>query len=258
MYEYPPILTGDALQQIAALRDYLVRRVREDNAESASRDAEQTSAVRQPPLPKGGWPSEARSGGYDPAASAALRQLIVKTADLVEHHVDELRQSLREDYLALSDFGSYRESIDAQILQTARETVESYQYQEQIDAAESGIGELQSAMTELSGQIRRGLITDPETQETVLGIAISQELRFTGQTRTQDGLTYWELAPGQTLGLYTSTGWQFWIGGSKRGWFDSRDGMLHVSQVLVESRLQLGENWLVTAAGGFGLRYIGT
>ena len=250
MYEYPPILTGDALQQIAALRDYLVRRVREDNAESASRDAEQTSAVRQPPLPKGGWPSEARSGGYNPAASAALRSLIVKTADLVEHHVEELRTELHEDYVAISDYGSYYETIESKVSQTARGTVESYQYQEQIDA-------LDQYTAQLSGQIRRGLITDPETQETVLGIAISQDLRFTGQTQTEDGLEYWELSPGQTLGLYTSTGWQFWINGSKRGWFDSTDGMLHVSQILVEDRLQHGADWLVTTAGGYGIRYIG-
>jgi len=263
MYEYPPILSGDALQQIAALRDYLVRRVREEDAGSAPLSpgagaGDFPQGGKQTSLAPGSGSAKPTVGGYDPAASAALRQLIVKTADLVEHHVDELRQTLREDYLALSDFGTYRESIDTQILQTARETVESYRYQEQLDAAQSGIGELQSAMTALSGQIRRGLITDPETGETALGIAISQELQFTGQTRTEDGLTYWELSPGQTLGIYTSTGWQFWIGGSKRGWFDSRDGMLHVSQVLVESRLQLGENWLVTAAGGFGIRYIGT
>ncbi len=263
MYEYPPILTGDALQQIAALRDYLARRVREDHADPAPlspgagagdfpREGEQT-----PPAP-GSGSAKPRSGGYDPAASAALRSLIVKTADAVERHVDELRTELHEDYLALSDFGSYQEQIETRIVQTARETVESYDYDARITAAEGGIDGLQEALTELNGQIRRGLITDPETGETVLGIAVSQELRFTGTTVTEGGLTYWELSPGQTLGLYTSTGWQFWIGGSKRGWFDSRDGKLHVSQIQVESRLQHGEDWLVTTAGGYGIRYIGT
>ena len=249
MYEYPPILTGDALQQIAALRDYLVRRVREDNAESASRDAEQTSAVRQPPLPKGGWPSEARSGGYDSAASAALRSLIVKTADLVEHHVEELRTELHEDYVAISDYGSYYETIESKVSQTARGTVESYQYQEQLDA-------LDQYTAQLSGQIRRGLITDPETQETVLGIAISQDLRFTGRTVTEDGLEYWELSPGQTLGLYTSTGWQFWVNGRKVGWFDSSDGMLYTVSQVVEQEIRMG-GWRMSAVGGFGLKYMG-
>ena len=33
--------------------------------------------------------------------------------------------------------------------------------------------------------------------------------------------------------------------------------MLHVSQILVEDRLQHGADWLVTTAGGYGIRYIG-
>ena len=264
MYEYPPILTGDALQQIAALRDYLVRRVRESDAETVPLSALRATSpgggsLWAPPggelLPKateGGVHSESRIHHSElTQASAALRSLIVKTADLVEHYVEELRTELHEDYVAISDYGSYYETIESKVSQTARGTVESYQYQEQLDA-------LDQYTAQLSGQIRRGLITDPETQETVLGIAISQDLRFTGRTVTEDGLEYWELSPGQTLGLYTSTGWQFWINGSKRGWFDSTDGMLHVSQILVEDRLQHGADWLVTTAGGYGIRYIGT
>lgn len=252
MYEYPPILTGDALQQIAALRDYLVRRVRESDAEFGIQNAESAAASPAVSSPTGGVNSESRIQNSElTQASAALRSLIVKTADLVEHYVEELRTELHEDYVAISDYGSYYETIESKVSQTARGTVESYQYQEQLDA-------LDQYTAQLSGQIRRGLITDPETQETVLGIAISQDLRFTGRTVTEDGLEYWELSPGQTLGLYTSTGWQFWINGSKRGWFDSTDGMLHVSQILVEDRLQHGADWLVTTAGGYGIRYIGT
>ena len=88
-------------------------------------------------------------------------------------------------------------------------------------------------------------------------ITAAETLRFTGNETTQAGLTYYELAPGQTLGLYTSTGWQFWLNGSKRGWFDSRDGMLHVANLAVENSLRLGGDWLITTSGGFGLRYVG-
>ena len=73
----------------------------------------------------------------------------------------------------------------------------------------------------------------------------------------EDGLKYYELAPGQTLGLYTATGWQFWVNGSKRGWFDSRDGRLHVISEVVEDGLQLGADWAVSTAGGFGIKYLG-
>ena len=116
---------------------------------------------------------------------------------------------------------------------------------------------LERHMSELSGQIRRGLIEDPETHEIHLGIAVSESLSFTGQTQSVGGATYYELSPGQTLGLYTSTGWQFWINGVKRGWFSSLDSLLHVSKVLVEEKLRAGADWEISGSGGFGVRYVG-
>ena len=174
--------------------------------------------------------------------------------DYVEEHCDRLEQSLHQDYVAVSDFGSYREEIDLSVEATARRVVESYEYQEAIAAVAERCGGLDSALTRLSGQIRRGLITDPETGETALGIAISQQLSFTGATVEREGLRYYELSPGSTLGLYTATGWQFWISGSKRGWFDSADGMLHVTNLAADSSLRLGGDWLLTADGGLGIR----
>ena len=116
---------------------------------------------------------------------------------------------------------------------------------------------LDSYLTDIHGEIRRGLITDPETGEQVLGIAVAEQLHFTGQTHTRDGLVYYELSPGQTLGLYTATGWQFWINGAKRGWFDSSDSMLHVTHMRAVDSIDLGDSWRLSSAGGLGIRYIG-
>jgi hypothetical protein len=283
MTEYPPILSGTALQQIAALRDYLVRRARDSDASvgagaldgpknSASvgeglsalygrRDA--PPAVGQAAVSAGGAspaPTAAHSESQIPNSAlpaAALRALIVKTADRVERQVELLSRSLHEDYLARSDFGDYQEQIDALIRATARQIVESYDFTARLSAADARLGELAGALTRLRGELRRGLIRDPETGELCFGIAIAQELRFTGQTVTEDGLVYEELAPGQTLGLYTASGWQFWINGSKRGWFDASDGQLHIRSLTAEQELRLGGDWLCTPSGGFGIRYVG-
>ena len=183
-------------------------------------------------------------------AARALKALIIKTADEITAYTDSRVESFESLYVAKSDYGSYYNQIETQVAQTARDTVESYHYTE-------AFGEMNAYLTDLGGQIRRGVIEDPETHEVHLGIAISEQLSFTGQTQTEGGLTYYELAPGQTLGLYTSRGWQFWIGGVRRGWFSSEDSMLHLSNIVVENRLQLGSEWDVTRANGFGLRYIG-
>ncbi len=250
MIEYPPILSGTALEQIAALRDYLVRRARDADAVPAPVGA----AISRPQTAAA---SSAASTDRSPQSAAALRSLVVKTADTVQRQVELLAQSLHEDYLARSDFGEYQEQIDLAIQATARQIVESFDYSARLAAADAQLGELSGAMTALRGEIRRGLIRDPETGEQVLGIAVAENLRFTGETVTEEGLRYDVLAPGQTLGLYTATGWQFWCGGSKRGWFDSADGQLHVRSLTDEQELRLGADWSLTASGGFGIRYIG-
>ena len=135
--------------------------------------------------------------------------------------------------------------------------VESYDFTALLDASRTAIGELTGSVTRLQGQIRRGLIEDPETGEESIGIAVAESLRFTGRRLTRDGEELEELSPGQSLGLYTATGWQFWLNGSKRGWFDAADGQLHVRFLAVEQELRLGGDWLCTAAGGFGIRCLG-
>ncbi len=270
MPELPPILQGEALQQIAQLRDYLVRRERGRESEilqtvTADPPAAETSSGAGAAFPLRG---EGKGAETDAARrAAALRALIVKTADesragdlVLTNSIGELSHELRQEYLARSEFGEYRQEIALLIEATARQIVESYGYLEQIRATEAELGEMGEAfaayVTELSGQIRRGFLEDPETHQTVLGIAISQQLRFTGQELTEGGWTYFELSPGQTLGLYTSTGWQFWVNGRKVGWFDSSDGMLHTVSQAVEQEIRLG-SWSISADGGLGIRMTG-
>lgn len=210
---------------------------------------------------------EAAKAAYNKAASAESAAAEARAGldaldshlGAVENSVGELSHTMSLDYVARSDFGSYTEQIAAQIEANARAITESYQYAELVSAAAAaGIrGELTQYMTAVDGQIRRGYITDPDTNDTVIGIAISQKLQFTGSTQTVDGETCYELDGAQTFGLYTSTGWQFWVGGRKIGWFSSADGKLHVRTLAVENGLELGAGWLLTVSGGFGLRYTG-
>lgn len=240
-FELPPRARGSADEQLAALRDYLVRLAQElERAEnSVSAQSGSLSAEMR----------EQNAKELQKQASS-LKALIVKNAGEISARTDERIDSLSSTYVAIADYGSYYNRIDAQVRQTARSTVESYHFSEAVEA-------LERHMTELGGQIRRGLIEDPETHEIHLGIAVSESLSFTGQSLDVGGVTYYELKPGQTLGLYTSAGWQFWINGVKRGWFSSRDSMLHVSNIIAEDKLRAGGDWEISGSGGFGLRYIG-
>lgn len=172
-------------------------------------------------------------------------------------YTDRQLDSLRSVYLAKSDFGSFSERINTQIEQTARGVVESYEYRSLLEALADRAAQTELFLSEMNGQIRRGVIEDPETGELHFGIAVSETLAFSGETQEKGGKLYYRLAPGQTLGLYTSLGWQFWISGVKCGWFSSADSMLHVSNSVIENSLRLGANWVISTQGGLGLRYTG-
>lgn len=202
------------------------------------------------------------------ADDTEIQEAIAAGDNYVMQYVDNKVEEYNSLYVAKSEYGTFTEQIQSSIETTARGVVESYDYGSSIQSMQENIDLMQDYYTKIDGEIRRGIILNPETQEYELGIAISQNLQFSGEIcdssdehNPGDGHTYYYLNAGQTFGLYTATGWQFWIDGYKVGWFDSLDGMLHVSKIIVEDCVQFGGNWqLRSTAGGaeFELLYTGS
>lgn len=272
--EKPPILRGSQQDQLNALRDYLFKMAGGLNDALAA--ASQTSEVKT--LPNGAkvyvsGSAESKAISDIRKNAGELRDLILKSAsDLQENitagdesvmqYVDSKEEEYNSLYLAQSEFGTFAESIDSRISTSARGVVESYGYDSAISSLQDSIDLAQYYVTQIDGEIRRGIVLNPDTGQYELGIAISQRLQFTGEcgptdvNNPGDGFTYYYIDTGQTFGLYTSTGWQFWLNGAKVGWFDSLDNKLHVGHEIVEEALQIG-SWEITAAGGFGIKYVG-
>lgn len=172
----------------------------------------------------------------------------------VDDKEEKLYETLRGRYVAVSDFGSYTRDSQAIIEANSRGVEELYRQTESLESAARQTGESLSAFTQLmEGQLRRGFLTDPDTGETVFGIAVSQRLNFTGAERTEGGERYYELSDQGAFGLYTATGWQYWINGRKVGWFQSGDSRLHLRSLQAEEEISLGA-WRLSSAGGLGLR----
>lgn len=255
MYELPPQGKGTAEQQLVELRDYLVRMARSLDAVGSSEVVIQAAANKAVDKAQKQTVEDVK------ARAEALKALIIKTANEVTAYADSKVEEYNSLYVAQSDFGSYYQFIERDVEDTARGTIESYHYSDAIESAQSAADNAAAAAeayhTELSGQIRRGIMEDPVTHELHLGIAIAENLQFTGETSTSDGNTYYKLESGQTLGLYTSTGWQFWINGVLCGYFSSADNMLHVANIIVDESMKFGTGWEITTTSGFGLRYVG-
>ena len=277
-FERPPQLSGKMSNDIAALRDYLFRMA--GSLDSVAGTGNQNLTVsyqngRQIVTPAGG------SADIDAIRRNAkeLRDLIIKTGNeldaeetdrangdiSVRSYVDSRVEVYDSRYLAQSTFGTFQENITSMIETTARGVVESYDYDAAIQSTQDSIGLLQSYYTSIEGEIRRGIVLDPDTGDYVTGIAIAQNLKFSGECGPSDpenpgdGYTYYYMNSGQTFGLYTSVGWQFWIDGYKKGWYNSQDGMLHVANILVEEKLNVGGTWQMKSNGAeLEITYVGS
>ena len=280
--EKPPILTGNTKEDLAKLRDYLFR-MAQSLSEAAGAEISTPTAVTISTRADGQQVIKTGPGAATDIEAVRknaqeLKSLIVKSAENLQKKIndgdtelagmiadgdnavidlmDEKEEQYNGKYLAKSEFGTFEQTLDSRIQTTAAGVVESYGFEETIDGVQEDIDLLQHYYTNIEGEIRRGIVVDPETGNYVTGIAISQNLRFEGECGPQDpnnpgdGHTYYYMNSGQTFGLYTSTGWQFWIDGYKKGWFNSVDGMLHVANIMVEVSMQVGPDWQLRAIPG--------
>ena len=261
--EKPPMLTGNVRDDNTNIRDYLFRLAK--SLELVTQGSAAQNGVTMS-YDKDGRPVYTQNAENKKTVeqirkqASELQSLIIKSAHDVTEYTDSKVEEYNGLYVAKSEFGTFQEEIYTVIENTARGIVESYDYTSAINGMQDAIMLMQNYMTSINGEIRRGIVLDPSTGQYVTGIAISQSLQFTGETITgEDGYTYYYLNSGQTFGLYTSTGWQFWIDGYKMGWFDSEDSYLHVHYVVAEEGTQIGDSWQIVATPDgslFEIKYI--
>lgn len=267
-HELPPILRGSEQQQLASIRDYLVRL------------AQSLNAVQNAPTVISGLSPAAAKIKTDELQQQAtdLKSLIIKTADAMDVRIEtnsydisvlgETVENVKTTYVT-SDYlnGTYMNTVQQTIENTVNNIVEHYNYTDIVTGiVGTDIDNLKSFATMVQGEIRRGVIYDATLQMDVLGIAISQSMEFYENDpghppTTEGGLEYFRIKANQTFGFYTSYGWQFYVNGQKVGWFDSTDSVaaLHVSSAIIENGLRFGEDWIIDQSGnGIGFRYIGS
>lgn len=256
IYDMPPVLQGTPQQQLQEIRNYLVRLARQQQQETSGAVVQNGTTVKK----VGGKALNEKTMQEELEAlqqrANALRSLIIKTADeTYQEAVGASESIMQELYVARSDFGVVQEEIYTRIEETARQIRESFNY-EQLAAS---VDNMEQYINILDGEIRRGFIEVNGVMN--FGIVISSRNVFAAseQTYTPEGETnvYYEIDTGDCFGLYTSTGWQFWKGSQKLGWFDTADGQLHVNNINIEANLIMGA-WRLTNNGtAWGLKYVG-
>ena len=184
-FRYPNI-TGDTdKKQLQQLKSYLYQLVEQLNNASPA----QTGGVVA-------TDTASQTGRADPGESfAALKGLIVKSADIVDAYCEKMEKKLSGIYVAQSAFGDYIRKTENVITANATSAEQSYSHLQQI------ITDLQTREQETKAYIRTGLLYYAGPDESlpegtpVYGVEVGQQTEgaFQGFGRfTAYGMTFYD------------------------------------------------------------------
>ena len=127
---------------------------------------------------------------------AAVKALILKSAQITEHFQQAVEQKLSGLYVAQSQFGSFRQETEAAITANSQSIQQKFTQLQQLEAAMAG---LESAVREVSATIRTGLLAQTPEGGSIYGVEIGQQewedgvIRFRKYTRlTAQKLSFYD------------------------------------------------------------------
>ena len=172
------------------------------------------------------------SEGFD-----TLKALIIKTANTVKSHYEEITETLESDYYAVSDFGEYSEMNKVDIIKNALGLVQYFNRTEEIEKKSDAVEvEFNTYVKKTNAYIRTGYIE----QLGAYGVAIGQEV-----TDIVDDV---EIVTFNRFCTLTSEELAFWKDGVKLGYFNG-DGLY------VHGTIRIGR-WSIDTSVGFTIKYV--
>ena len=163
-------------------------------------------------------------------AYTTLKSMIIKTANIVRHEMDEITTQLRDDLTEVSDeFGTLQRNLQSDIRATAEGILQEYQYEERVSGLETEAGTSEGFRRRTNQYIFSGLI-DEITME--YGIAIGE------------GVTAYDAQGNAILNntakcaTFTMNEMAFWQGAVKMAYFSS--GKFYITNGEITNTLTIG------------------
>ena len=185
-----------------------------------------------------------------------LKTLIIKTANDAQREMTALETKLTSSYVASSDFGTFQEEIQTQLVQTAESLNQVITYYAALSDQLSGVSNtFDSYVIETKGYIRQGIIGYEEGVP-IIGIAIGQDIRVTGETETVDGHEYDVIDTTSNMSIWTPDKLAFYVNGEEIAHFSN--SALNVGDVVISGKLFLSKNkWEISHTNGFTIKWLG-
>ena len=151
----PACPAGSLQQQVMQQYSYLFQMAQQLNLALEQLDQTESGTARTG-TPSGGAAGTRRADGQ----YQKLRSMIVKTADQVKRSTEELTARLQEEYVAVSDFGSYVASLSAYLEANPEAVTQYYSFfsdlKADVEAVDAGFRHYK-VVTE--GYIRTGIVS---------------------------------------------------------------------------------------------------
>ena len=178
-----------------------------------------------------------------------LRSMIVKTADQVRHTREELTARLQEEYVAVSDFGSYVASLSAYLEANPEAVTQYYSFFSDLKAdVEAVDAAFRHYKVDTEGYIRTGIVSY-DGAVPVYGVAVGQDL----VCREVDGEQVVE--QNNFRAVFTATRLSFWQDATEVAYVSNN--RLYITNITVLGGIAIGD-WSVEAAeSGLAFRWIG-
>ena len=236
----PPRLTGGTEDQLRQITSYLYQLQRDLNVALDSVDKSISLSASQT--------AQTAAQKETSAAAKTLKSLIIKTANFVKQEMDSWTELLEGNYLAISDFGTYREEVTQEITTTATEIVNSFNFNSTLEAYRARIEELEADNSVLNSYkvqteqyTKTGLLYFDEFDVPVYGYAV-------GEVLTRVTVNGEETVRREDLMATWSAGrLNFWQGGNIVAYY--ANNKMYVTDGEFLNSLQIGD-WIITTAGG--------
>ena len=166
----------------------------------------------------------------------SVKNLIIKSADIVSAYYETIENRLVGEYTALSDYGSFKESTEAFIKQTSTNLTQNYASKKELQSAVAGINELRKD----NCYIKTGWL---DNNTTIAGVEIGK------QSINENGTVDTAFARFTTdeLVFFTDSG-------AKLAWFTKNE--LNITNAVIRNNLYIG-GYLCDTSNGIAFRWVG-
>lgn len=232
-FDTPRTLTGSTDQRLQALYSDLYAMSEKLNQALMDISIDQMTAEAQTTIR-----TAAEAQKSNTAEVESLKSVIIKSAEIVQSSMDEIRTELQSQYTAISEqFGEYQQTIDTQISATAQGILQDYHIEERIQAVETETGEF---INGINAYIYSGIL-DPNDQ-TKVGIAIGYNVTNSDGTLNQ----------ANKMATFTADRLSFWVNQVEAAYFSN--SVFHIANGEVTDTMRMGSFiWKVLPGGAMGL-----